>query len=156
VFPVRYGHNVHIKREAIPEKIHGGLKLFPVRYGRHGAVTFLSSSCLFMVTRAEWNPFKTHCYSENLTTPRIEPGTSALAARKSDHYTTEAVHSHKVHRLKMSVFLLYLRVTINGTLGIEITASATRRLMSMKKMVTKTLGKTVAHCLCSHHGAHMN
>jgi hypothetical protein len=40
---------------------------------------------------AEWTPFQTHCYSENLVAPGIEPGTSGSAARNSDHYTTEAV-----------------------------------------------------------------
>jgi hypothetical protein len=40
---------------------------------------------------AEWTPFQTHYYSENLAAPEIEPGTSGSAARKSDHFTTEAV-----------------------------------------------------------------
>jgi hypothetical protein len=34
---------------------------------------------------AEWTPFQTHCYSENLATPGIESGTSVSAARNSDH-----------------------------------------------------------------------
>jgi hypothetical protein len=34
---------------------------------------------------AEWTPFQTHSYSENLVAPTIEPGTSGSAARKSDH-----------------------------------------------------------------------
>jgi hypothetical protein len=50
-----------------------------------GAATFLSSSSSFVLTRAERTPFQTHCYSENLAAPAIEPGTSGLAARKSDH-----------------------------------------------------------------------
>jgi hypothetical protein len=33
---------------------------------------------------AEWAPFQTHYYSENLVAPRIETGTSGLAARDSD------------------------------------------------------------------------
>jgi hypothetical protein len=58
-----------------------------------GAATFLSSSSLFILTRAEWTPFQTHCYAENLVAPRIEPRTSGLAVRNSDHWTTEAVIS---------------------------------------------------------------
>jgi hypothetical protein len=56
-----------------------------------GVATFLSSSSSFILTRTQWTPFQTHRYSENLEAPRIEPGTSRLAARNSDHYTTEAV-----------------------------------------------------------------
>jgi hypothetical protein len=44
-----------------------------------------------MLTRAEWTPFQTHCYSENLAAPGIDPGTSGLEARNPDNYTTEAV-----------------------------------------------------------------
>jgi hypothetical protein len=44
-----------------------------------------------MLTGAEWTPFQTHCYSENLVAPGIEPSTSGLAARNSEHETTEAV-----------------------------------------------------------------
>jgi hypothetical protein len=50
-----------------------------------GAATFLSSSSSFILTRAEWIPFQTHCYSENLAAQGTEPGTYELAARKSDH-----------------------------------------------------------------------
>jgi hypothetical protein len=56
-----------------------------------GAATVLSSSSSFTLTRAEWTPFQTHCYSENLIAPEIELGTSGLAARNSDYWTTEAV-----------------------------------------------------------------
>jgi hypothetical protein len=45
--------------------------------------TFLSSSATFILTRAEWTPLLTHCYSENLVALGIEPGTSATVARKS-------------------------------------------------------------------------
>jgi hypothetical protein len=55
-----------------------------------GATTFLSSSSSFILTRAEWTPFQTH-YSENPVAPGIEPGTTGLAVRNSDHCTTEAV-----------------------------------------------------------------
>jgi hypothetical protein len=34
-----------------------------------GADNFLSSSSSFILTRAEWTPFQTHCYSENLIAP---------------------------------------------------------------------------------------
>jgi hypothetical protein len=39
---------------------------------------------------ADWTPFHTHCYAENLTEPGTEPRTSGLAARNSDQYITEA------------------------------------------------------------------
>jgi hypothetical protein len=38
-----------------------------------------------MLERADCIPFQIHCYSENLIAPEIEPGTSATAARNSDH-----------------------------------------------------------------------
>jgi hypothetical protein len=50
-----------------------------------GAATFLSSSSSFILTRADRTPLQTHCYSENLAAPGIEPGTSGSAARRSDH-----------------------------------------------------------------------
>jgi hypothetical protein len=50
-----------------------------------GAATFLSSSSSFILTRVEWTPFQTHCYSENLVVPGIEPETSGFAVRESDH-----------------------------------------------------------------------
>jgi hypothetical protein len=56
-----------------------------------GGTTFLSSSSSFIPTRAEWIPFQNHCYSEKLVVPGIEPGTSGLAAKNSDHWKTEAV-----------------------------------------------------------------
>jgi hypothetical protein len=56
-----------------------------------GAATFLSSSSSFILRRAEWTPFQTHCYSENLLASGIEPGTSVFAARNFDHYTRQAV-----------------------------------------------------------------
>jgi hypothetical protein len=34
---------------------------------------------------AEWNPFQTHYFSENMVAPGIEHGTSGSAARNSDH-----------------------------------------------------------------------
>jgi hypothetical protein len=56
-----------------------------------GAATFLASSSSFILTRADWTPFQIHCYSEYVVAPVIEPGTFELAARNSDHSTTEAV-----------------------------------------------------------------
>jgi hypothetical protein len=50
-----------------------------------GAVTSLSSSSSFILTRAEWTPFQTHWYSEILAAPGIEPRISGSAARNSDH-----------------------------------------------------------------------
>jgi hypothetical protein len=49
---------------------------------------------------AEWTPFPTHCYSENLATSGIEPGTSGVADRNSDNYTTEAV-LHREHQCEI-------------------------------------------------------
>jgi hypothetical protein len=68
-----------------------------------GAATFLSSSSSFILTKADWIPFQTHCYSENLVAPGIELGTSELAARNSDHYTTEAVSATTITFLKENV-----------------------------------------------------
>jgi hypothetical protein len=34
---------------------------------------------------SEWTPFQTNYYTENLVEPGIEPRTSELAARNSDH-----------------------------------------------------------------------
>jgi hypothetical protein len=34
---------------------------------------------------AEWTPFQTHYFSENLVAPGIELGTSGSVARNSDH-----------------------------------------------------------------------
>jgi hypothetical protein len=34
---------------------------------------------------AEWTPFQTHYFSENLVAPGIEPGTSGSVAWNSDH-----------------------------------------------------------------------
>jgi hypothetical protein len=34
---------------------------------------------------AEWTPFQTHYFSENLVVPGIEPGTSGSVGRNSDH-----------------------------------------------------------------------
>jgi hypothetical protein len=49
-----------------------------------GATTFLSSNSSFTLTRVEWTPFQTHCYSENLVAPGIEPEASALAVKNSE------------------------------------------------------------------------
>jgi hypothetical protein len=52
-----------------------------------GAATFLSSSSSFTLTRAEWTPFQTHCYSENLVAPGIDPDlwVSSQELRPLDH-----------------------------------------------------------------------
>jgi hypothetical protein len=51
---------------------------------RSEPLLFHSSSSSFPLTRAEWTPFQTHCYAENLVSPEIELGTSGSAARNSD------------------------------------------------------------------------
>jgi hypothetical protein len=43
------------------------------------------------IHEAEWTPFQTNYFSENLAAPGIKPGISGSVARNSDHYTTEAV-----------------------------------------------------------------
>jgi dimeric dUTPase (all-alpha-NTP-PPase superfamily) len=40
---------------------------------------------------AEWTPFQTHRYSENLVALGIEPGTTKTVARNFDYWTSEAV-----------------------------------------------------------------
>jgi hypothetical protein len=50
-----------------------------------GTANSLSSSSSFILTSAEWTPLQTHCYSENMAVPGIEPGTPESAPRKSDH-----------------------------------------------------------------------
>jgi hypothetical protein len=40
---------------------------------------------LIYAYEAEWRPFQTHSYAENFIEPGIEPRTSAIAARNSDH-----------------------------------------------------------------------
>jgi hypothetical protein len=37
------------------------------------------------IHEAEWTPFQTHYFSENLVAQGIEPGTSGSVARNSDH-----------------------------------------------------------------------
>jgi hypothetical protein len=43
---------------------------------------------------AEWTPFQTRYFSENVVAPGIEPGTSGFIAINSDHKTTEVVCNH--------------------------------------------------------------
>nr|CAD7461158.1 unnamed protein product [Timema tahoe] len=45
---------------------------------------FHSSSFTFVLTRPELKQFQTHCFTENLGVPVIEPGTSSVY-RNSDH-----------------------------------------------------------------------
>jgi hypothetical protein len=49
------------------------------------AVTFLSSRSSFSLITVEWVLFHTYSNTENLIALEIEPGTSGLAARNSDH-----------------------------------------------------------------------
>ena len=48
---------------------------------------FYSSSSSVRPHEAEWTPFQTHFYSENLVAPGIEPGTSVSVARNSEELT---------------------------------------------------------------------
>jgi hypothetical protein len=79
------------RRNLVPTFVDRGVS----RGQRGGSPTavnfsFLDRSCYFSfkyssftLTRAEWTPFQTYCYSENVVAPEIEPGTSGLAARNS-------------------------------------------------------------------------
>jgi hypothetical protein len=49
---------------------------------------------------AEWTPFQTHCYSENVVAPGIESGTSGSVDRNSDHFTTESVSNRVTTNIK--------------------------------------------------------
>jgi hypothetical protein len=51
------------------------------------------SGSSFTLTRAKWTTFQTHCYSENLVAPGIEPGTSGLPAR---NWLLEHIGSHSL------------------------------------------------------------
>jgi hypothetical protein len=57
-----------------------------------GAATFISSSSSFILTRAEWTPFQTHCYYENLAAPGIEPslqpGSLTTRPQRRSHKST--------------------------------------------------------------------
>jgi hypothetical protein len=50
-----------------------------------GAANFLSISSSFILTRAEWTPLQTHCYTENLVAPGIAPWTFGFEVGNSDH-----------------------------------------------------------------------
>jgi hypothetical protein len=46
---------------------------------------FLFKKLLSYPHEAEWTPFQTHYFSENVVTLGIEPGTSRSVAMNSDH-----------------------------------------------------------------------
>jgi hypothetical protein len=50
-----------------------------------GAATFSFKQLLGYPHEAEWTPFQTHYFSENLVMPGIEPGTLGTVVRNSDH-----------------------------------------------------------------------
>jgi hypothetical protein len=64
---------------------------------------FLANSCLFNLTRAEWTPFQTYCYSDNLVAQGIDPGTSDSVARNSDHGATEALTVSNIYYRKIII-----------------------------------------------------
>jgi hypothetical protein len=49
------------------------------------AATFSFKKLLNCTHEAEWTPFQTHYFSENLVVPGIEPEASGSVARNSDH-----------------------------------------------------------------------
>jgi hypothetical protein len=53
--------------------------------GPVSAFSFQFKYLLMYSQEADWTPFQTRCYSEDMVTPGIEPRTSGLAARNSDH-----------------------------------------------------------------------
>jgi hypothetical protein len=52
--------------------------------------TFLFKYLLRYPHEAEWTSFQTHCFSESLVVPGMEPGTSESVARNSNHLATES------------------------------------------------------------------
>jgi hypothetical protein len=68
-----------------------------------GAATFLSNRSSFILTRAEWTPIQTHCYSENLAVPGIEPGTSGLAAQRRSRFNKQPSYLHSQRRLMSTI-----------------------------------------------------
>jgi hypothetical protein len=56
-----------------------------IRFPRPGPPLFLPSSSSVILQRLRGAPFQTHCFSENLVAPEIEPETSETVSRNSDH-----------------------------------------------------------------------
>jgi hypothetical protein len=50
-----------------------------------GVATFSFKELLNYPHEAEWSPFQTHYFSDNLVSPGIVTGTSGSVARNSDH-----------------------------------------------------------------------
>jgi hypothetical protein len=55
------------------------------RFSRPKPLLFLPKQLLNCTHEAEWTPFQTHYFSENLVVPGIEPRGSGSVARNSDH-----------------------------------------------------------------------
>jgi hypothetical protein len=70
-----------------------------------------------MLTWAEWTPFQTHCYAENLAALGVEPVTSGFAARNSDHQTTQTVRNKLPLRKKRYRSTDFL--SVNRTGGVD-------------------------------------
>jgi hypothetical protein len=60
---------------------------------------FSSKQLLIYPHEAEWTPYQTHCYTENLVAPGIEPRTSGSAVRSSDHRG----NPQKTHEIRLRV-----------------------------------------------------
>jgi hypothetical protein len=58
------------------------------QFSRLEPLLLLPNGSSICTHEAEWTPFQTHYFSENLVAPGIEPGTSGSVARNSGHYTT--------------------------------------------------------------------
>jgi hypothetical protein len=65
---------------------------------------------------AEWTPFQTRCFSENLEAPGIKPRTSGSVARNSDHYTTEAYNYNDKIKYFIKTTLHVSTMSTQGTL----------------------------------------
>jgi hypothetical protein len=55
------------------------------RLSRQEPLLYLPSSSSNCTLEAEWTPFQTHYFSENVVLPGIEPRTSGSLARNSGH-----------------------------------------------------------------------
>jgi hypothetical protein len=85
--PTFYGYRVsHGQRNGFPWSL---ISVF----SRPEPLLFLQE-LLSCPHEAEWTPFQTRSFSENLEAPGIEPGTFGFAARNSDHMTTEVKQSN--------------------------------------------------------------
>jgi hypothetical protein len=92
-----------------------------------GAATFLSNSSSFTLTRAEWTLFQTHCYSENLVGPGIEPGPLGL---QPGTLATRPQRRARSCTLTSTLMYISLSAHFHGEMLNQLGASAGRALLS--------------------------